>query len=96
MLGMLIIGFAQHAVSRGGGIARHLRIFVIKLLGRTTHPHFRTGTVEYVISVERDAVLLVAKPATATTARTVVASTHALHIHRLVSILVCWLARCGI
>ncbi|WP_333490102.1 hypothetical protein [Acidocella sp. MX-AZ03] len=96
MLGVLVISLAQHPVGGGGGIAGQLRIFVIKLLSGAAHPHFRAGAVEHMITVERNTILLVAKPAAAAATGTVVASTHALHIHRLVSILVCWLARCGI
>jgi hypothetical protein len=46
-----------------------------------------------VVAVERDAVLLVAKTstATATAIGAMVAATHALHIHMVLSILVrCW------
>ena len=88
MLGMLVIGFAQHAVTAAGGIARQLGVFVVKLLRRTTHPHFRTGTVENMVAVERNTILLVAKPASATAPLAMAAATHALHIHRLLSILV--------
>ena len=41
MLGMLVIGFAQHSVSVAGGVARHLLVLLEKLLRRAPHPHFR-------------------------------------------------------
>jgi hypothetical protein len=89
MLGMLIISLAQHAVATAGGVARQLGVFVVELLRRAAYPHFRTGTVEHMVAVKRDAILLVAESASTTAALTVAAATHALHIHRVVSILVC-------
>ena len=100
MLGVLVIRLAGHAVAIAEGIAGQLLIFVIELLGGAAHPHFRTGTVEYMVAVQRDAVLLVAKPAAATTAatttvRAMVATTHALHVHCFSSILVRLLCAAG-
>jgi hypothetical protein len=90
MFGVLVVGFAQNAVAAGGSIARHLRVFVVKLLGSAAHTHFRPGTVKNMVAIQRNAVLLIAKsPSTATAAaRAVVAATHALHVHVLLSTLV--------
>ena len=98
MLGVLVIRLAGHAVAIAESIAGKLLIFIIELLGGAAHPHFRTGTVEHMVAVERNAVLLVAKPAAttaATTVRAMVATTHALHVHCFSSILVRLLCAAG-
>jgi hypothetical protein len=91
MLGMLVIGLASHPVAVRGRIAGHLRVFLEQLLGGAAHPHLRPGTVEHMVAVEGNAVLLVAKSATSTATaaavRAMVATTHALHVHIVSSIL---------
>ena len=105
VLRMLEIAFGLHAVAAAGRVAAKLEVFFEQLLGRTAQPYVRAVAIENVIAVQRYVATRIrpdgrGSPATATssaissaasTARAMIAATHAFHVH--VSAVV--LSRCG-
>jgi hypothetical protein len=83
VLGVLKIAFGHHAIAAAGRITSELKILLKELLGGAADPDIRPIAVEDVVAVERNAAAMVAHATatTATTTRTVVAASHAFHVH---------------
>jgi hypothetical protein len=92
MFGMLKIAFRHHPVARAGGIASELEILLEQLLRGAANPKIRSVAVEDMVAIERDLTVIVpdrraATTTAATASRTMVATTHTFHVHRLVTAL---------
>jgi hypothetical protein len=100
VLGMLEIALRHHAVAATRRVTAQLQVLFEQLLGGAADPYVRPIAVEDVISIEWNptarvmaytaATATAATPAT-TTARTVVAASHAFHVHTVAVVL----SRCG-
>jgi len=95
MLRMLEERLGRHPVAAARRIATKLKVFFEKLLGRAANTDLRPVAVENVVPIERDAAPRrmadrAAGPTVttaATTARAMVAATHALHVHTVAVVL---------
>ena len=93
MLGVLEVALGHDAVAGAGRIPAKLQIFLEKLLGGAPYAQVGPVAVEDMVAIERDLTVVVAYRApaatatAATTARTMVAASHAFHVHQSVTAL---------
>ena len=88
VFGVLEVAFCRHPVTAAGRVAPELKILLEQLLGGATDPQIGPVAVENVVAVERYVAARVmahtptaaAAPTSAAT-RTMVAATHAFHVH---------------
>ena len=94
--------FRHHPVAAAGRVAAELQIFLEKLLGGAANADFGSVAVEDVVAIERNSAARMMADRTArsastaaTTARAMVAATHALHVHTVAVVLSHWRWACG-
>ncbi len=93
MFRMLEERFCCHPVATAGRIAAELEVFFEELLGGAADADLRPVAVENVVAIKRNSAARMMtdrtarSPTTATTAGTMVAATHALHVHTVAVVL---------
>ena len=88
VFGVLEVAFRRHPVTAAGRVAPELKILLEQLLGCATHAQIGPVAVKHVVAVERYVAARVmahtsttAAAATSAATRTMVAATHAFHVH---------------
>ena len=92
MLGMLEVAFRHDPIPRAGRIASELQVFLEELLRGAAHAQIRAVAVEDMVAIERNLTVVVTNwvsttTAAATAAWTMVAASHAFHVHQSVAAL---------
>jgi hypothetical protein len=90
MFRMLEERLRRHSVATAGRVAPKLQVLLEKLLGGSADADFRPVAVENVVAIERNRTARMmadgaARSSATTTARAMVAATHALHVHTVAS-----------